>query len=83
MHERWGLIITSPLQSHQRAQRKLCPFFLRPENPIPLGSNSKSQGWAHPRSLSFLIQVLRQIIHQLEGTPTIDHLVDQIAFAAR
>ena len=62
---------------------QVVPFFLCPENPMPRGSDAKSQGWAHPRSLSFLIQVLRQIIYQLEGTPTVDHLVDQIAFAAR
>lgn len=29
------------------------------------------------------IQILRQVIHQLEWTSAVDHLVDQIAFAAR
>lgn len=41
------------------------------------------QGWAHTRSLSFRIQILRQKIHQLERTPAVDYLVDQIAFTAR
>jgi hypothetical protein len=59
------------------------PFFLRPEKaPMPQGSDAKNQRWAHTRSLSFRIQVLRQKIHQLERASAIDHLVDQIAFTA-
>ena len=59
------------------------PFFLRTETPTPRGSDAKSQGWAHTRSLSFRIQVLRQKIHQLERTSAIDYLVDQITLTAR
>ena len=60
------------------------PFFLSPEKaPMPQGSDAKNQRWAHTRSLSFRIQVLRQKIHQLERASAIDHLVDQITFAAR
>ena len=58
------------------------PFFLTPRNPMPRGSDTTGQGWAHTRNLSFRIQVLRQKIHQIERTPTVDHFVDQIALAA-
>lgn len=50
---------------------------------MPRGTDEKNQRWAHTPSLSFRIQVLRQKIHQLERTPAVDHLVDQIALTAR
>ena len=50
---------------------------------MPRGSDAKNQRWAHTRSLSFRIQVLRQKIHQFKRTPAVDHLVDQITFTAR
>lgn len=83
MHERWSLIVNSPLQSHHMAQRELGPFSAPRKIPMPRGSDAKSQGWAHTRSLSFRIQVLRQKIHQLERTSAIDYLVDQITLTAR
>ena len=83
MHERWSLIVNSPLQSHHRAQRELGPFSAPRKIAMPRGSDAKSQGWAHTRSLSFRIQILRQKIHQLERTSAIDYLVDQITLTAR
>lgn len=85
MHERWSLIVTSPLQTLHRAQRELSPFFLFPENRRnhTAGPHAKNKRGAHTRSMPLCIQVLRQKIHQLERTPAVDHLVDQIAFTAR
>lgn len=83
MHERQSVIVNSPLQSHHRAQRELGLFSAPRKIPMPRGSNAKSQGWAHTRSLSFRIQVPRQKIHQLERTSAIDYLVDQITLTAR
>lgn len=84
MHERWSLIVTSPLQTLHRAQRELSPFFcFQKTDDITLRApHAKNNRGAHTRSMSFRIQVLRQKIHQLERTPAVDHLVDQIAFTA-
>lgn len=83
MHERWSLIVTSPLQSHHRAQRELGPFSAPRKIPMPQDSDAKNQRGAHTRSLSFRIQALRQQIHQFERTSAVDHLVDQITLTAR
>lgn len=50
---------------------------------MPRDSDAKNKRGAHTSSLSFRIQVLRQKIHQLEWSPAVDHLVDQIALTAR
>lgn len=50
---------------------------------MPPDSDAKNKRGTHTCSLSFLIQVLRQKIHQLEWSPAVDHLVDQIALTAR
>jgi uncharacterized protein YjiS (DUF1127 family) len=49
---------------------------------MPRDSGAKNKRGAHTSSLSFRIQVLRQKIHQLEWSPAVDHLVDQIALTA-
>lgn len=79
------MIVTSPLQTLHRAQRELSPFlcFQKTDGIIRRAPHAKNKRGAHTRNLSFRIQVLRQKIHQLERTSAIDHLVDQIAFAAR
>ena len=66
---------------HWNEKRAKRPCFQWP--PLPRGSDAKSQGWAHTRRMSFLIQVLRQKIHQFERASAVDHLVNEIAFAAR
>jgi len=85
MHERRSLIVTSPLQTFHRAQRELSPFFcsLKTDDITLRAPHAKNNRGAHTRSMPLCIQVLRQKIHQLERTPAIDHLVDQIAFTAR
>ena len=84
MHGRWSLIVTSPLQSHHRAQRELSPFFCfqKTDGITPRAPHAKNR-WPDANVELSLIQVLRQKIHQLERTPAVDHLVDQIAFTAR
>lgn len=59
------------------------PFFCAQKNPMPRDSDEKIREAARTRSMPLRIQVLRQKIHQLERTPAVDHLVDQIAFTAR
>ena len=85
MHERWSLIVTSPLQTLHRAQRELSPFFCfqKTDGIIRRAPHAKNKRGAHTRSMSLCIQVLRQKIHQRERTPAVDHFVDQIAFTAR
>lgn len=83
MHERRRLIVISLLETLHRVRHELDPFFYVQEKPIPQGSEAENKRGAYIRSLSFRIQVLRQIIHQMERTSAVDHLVDQIAFAAR
>ena len=85
MHERWSLIVTSPQQTLHRAQRELSPFFCfqKTDGIIRRAPHAKNKRGAHTRSMPLCIQVLRQKIHQLERTSSIDYLVYQITFTAR
>lgn len=68
-----------------RGPTRVEPFFLFQENRRnhTVGPHAKNKSGAHTRSMPLCIEVLRQKIHQLERTPAVDHLVDQIAFTAR
>src|SRR5450830_975988 len=65
-----------------RVQRELDLFYAQ-KNHHTAGRCPEEHEEFHNRSTPLRIQILSQVIHQLEWTSAVDHLVDQIAFAAR